>query len=105
MKSFRFVTRVSGSFLGVLVLVGAWASPILAQQHRESAAHGGRPNDLIKIVRESTERFRDVAAAEEEGYKLMFGCVVGDAAGAMGLHYVNESLIGDDVWTRLIRRS
>jgi hypothetical protein len=44
-------------------------------------------------VRESTERFRDVAAAEAEGYGLLFGCVSGPDAGAMGLHYVNLSLL------------
>jgi hypothetical protein len=48
-------------------------------------------------VRESTARFRDVEVAKEEGYELMFGCVSGDAAGAMGLHFVKGSLIGDDV--------
>ncbi len=48
---------------------------------------------LLKIVRDSTERFKDVAQAEAEGYSLMFGCVSGDSAGAMGLHYVNGDLL------------
>ena len=30
-----------------------------------------------------------------EGYALLFGCVSGPDAGAMGLHYVNLSLVGD----------
>jgi len=29
--------------------------------------------------------------AEAEGYSLLFGCVSGPDAGAMGLHYVNLS--------------
>ena len=37
-------------------------------------------------VRESTERFKDVAAAEAQGYGLMFGSVSGPDYGAMGLH-------------------
>jgi hypothetical protein len=35
--------------------------------------------------------------AERAGYTLMFGCVSGPDWGAMGLHFVNPSLIGDDV--------
>lgn len=52
-------------------------------------------NDLVKAVRDATERFRDVAAAEAEGYQLMFGCVSGPDSGAMGLHYVNLPLVVD----------
>ncbi len=48
---------------------------------------------LIKIVRESTERFKDVRVAEREGYALMFGCVTGPDVGAMGLHYVNGNIL------------
>jgi hypothetical protein len=56
-----------------------------------------RNSALVDAVRESTVRFRDVQVAESEGYALMFGCVSGPDAGAMGLHFVNGSLIGDDV--------
>jgi len=35
--------------------------------------------------------------AEAEGYALQFGCVSGSDVGAMGLHFVNGSLVGDDV--------
>jgi hypothetical protein len=52
---------------------------------------------LLKTVRDSTERFKDVAQAEAEGYSLMFGCVSGDSAGAMGLHYVNGALLNSGV--------
>jgi hypothetical protein len=48
---------------------------------------------LIKIVRDSTERFKDVSVAEAEGYALQFGCVTGPDSGAMGLHYVNGDLV------------
>ena len=44
---------------------------------------------LVKIVRENTERFKDVADAERAHYSLLFGCVSGTDSGAMGLHYVN----------------
>jgi hypothetical protein len=52
---------------------------------------------LLQAVRESTGRFKDVSAAEAEGYSLLFGCVTGPDSGAMGLHYVNLSLVGQGV--------
>jgi hypothetical protein len=52
---------------------------------------------LLKIVRDNTERFKDVSVAEAEGYSLLFGCVSGPDAGAMGLHYVNLSLVAAGV--------
>jgi hypothetical protein len=52
-----------------------------------------RQNALIKIVREATERYKDVSAAEGDGYQLQFGCVSGPDSGAMGLHYVNGTLV------------
>ncbi|HET9801965.1 MAG TPA: hypothetical protein VFP96_01890, partial [Candidatus Acidoferrum sp.] len=51
-------------------------------------------SELLKIIRDSTERFKDPAAAEKEGYSLLFGCVSGPDSGAMGLHYVNLDLVG-----------
>lgn len=51
------------------------------------------PGALIQIVRDSTERFKDVRVAENEGYALMFGCVTGPDSGAMGLHYVNGNIL------------
>lgn len=59
------------------------------QQSKQSA--------LLKAVREATERFRDVKTAENDGYRLEFGCVSGDDFGAMGLHYVNDTLVGGGI--------
>src|SRR3954451_18048177 len=50
---------------------------------------------LVAVVRAATERFKDVAVAEAEGYTLQFGCVSGSDAGAMGMHFVNGPLVGD----------
>jgi hypothetical protein len=52
---------------------------------------------LLKVVRDSTERFKDVSIAESEGYSLLFGCVSGPDSGAMGLHFVNMKLVGAGV--------
>jgi hypothetical protein len=49
-------------------------------------------NELVRIVRQATAKFRDVEVAESENYHLLFGCVSGDDYGAMGLHYVNLPL-------------
>src|SRR5262245_36373491 len=75
----------------VLVFLGVLTMPAFAQDHWHS-----RPDQagaLIRTVRHATERFRDVSAAESEGYKLTFGCVTGPDSGAMGLHYVNFALV------------
>jgi hypothetical protein len=48
---------------------------------------------LLKKVREATERFQNVEVAEGSKYELLFGCVSGDSAGAMGLHYVSMPLL------------
>lgn len=73
---------------------GGAAAP-MSHAHRQPADDRGPLNELVRIVRDSTERFRDPAVAEAEGYRLMFGCVSGDDSGAMGLHYVNTELVGD----------
>ena len=69
----------------------------LAAQHDARAGHAQPTGDLVKVVRDATERFKDVSVAEAEGYALMFGCVSGPDWGAMGLHYVNLSLVTDNV--------
>jgi hypothetical protein len=51
--------------------------------------------ELVRAVRDSTRRYKDVNLAMSEGYQLMFGCVSGPDDGAMGLHYVNMELVLD----------
>ena len=80
--------------LGTLTVEAQHAGPQGAAHHTPAA---GKPpsSDFIQTVRAATERFKDVAVAEAEGYSLMFGCVSGPDSGAMGLHYVNLALVGD----------
>jgi hypothetical protein len=99
MKPRRSATRVGYSVLGMLALLAASASHARAggdQAHAHDSG-AGQKSALVNAVRESTARFHDVQVAEGEGYTLMFGCVSGPDSGAMGLHFVNPSLIGDDV--------
>ena len=101
----RLATHIKLSLFAVLVLTGCSPTALRAQapvlatatsHHEATPAKKSEASGLVKVVRESTERFRDVSVAEAEGYVLQFGCVSGGDAGAMGLHYVNASLVGDD---------
>ncbi len=101
MKAGRLATLGGQTLVAALVLAGS-AGPAGAQSHdhaSKSASHRQKPtpeqNALVKLVRDTTERFRNVSAARAEGYDLMFGCVSGGEFGAMGLHYVNLALAGD----------
>lgn len=89
------------SWAGALAIAALWPSlPQSAPTHARTLApqdHGTQTGGLVGIVRESTARFRDVRVAEAEGYALTFGCVSGGEYGAMGLHYVNFSLVLDGV--------
>ena len=65
------------------------------QKNQKASRQQNNAGALLKVVRDSTERFKDVKVAEAEGYALQFGCVSGSDVGAMGLHFVNGSLVGD----------
>jgi hypothetical protein len=89
-----FATRLALSVGATLALASLSASPVRAAQEH---AHGGGPQNkgLAQTVRQVTERYQNVAAAQEAGYALAFGCVSGPESGAMGLHYVNMPLVMD----------
>ena len=100
-KTAAVVKRLRAILIGIS-LVGLCFFCALAQDPHShpgvQAQSSGQPANsdpgaLIKIVRESTERFKGVKVAENEGYALMFGCVTGPDAGAMGLHYVNGQIL------------
>jgi len=102
MKAGRFARPLQHSLAGALVVIGCWPSPALAQDHdghmmtshpQQTPEQKKQGNALVTIVRDATERFRDVSVAESEGYGLLFGCVSGGDYGAMGLHFVNFPLV------------
>ena len=86
-----------------LALVPAQTFRAMAQETHAHNAAQAKPeqqssaNALVKAVRQATEQFKDVNAAKAAGYALQFGCVSGDADGAMGLHYVNGDLVNSGV--------
>jgi hypothetical protein len=106
MKSGRFAAQFPCSVVALLLL-NLGHSRILAQdghshspkqQQRERTADDQKDAAaLVKAVRDSTERFKDVAVAKAEGYALQFGCVSGPDSGAMGLHYVNADLVNSGI--------
>jgi hypothetical protein len=67
-------------------------APLVAQE-----AHEGHdaPAKLVQDVRVATRQFLDVNDAGPAGYAPAFGCVTGPDHGAMGIHYVNGTLVAD----------
>ena len=55
------------------------------------------PPELVQVVREATQKYVDVNAAINAGYHPILGCVSGPDHGAMGVHYVNASLLNGEV--------
>jgi hypothetical protein len=102
MKTVRLIKQFQHSMMA-LVLAGIGPAGALAQNgHSHETTAQPQPltpaqGALLKMVRDNTERFKDVAVAEREGYSLLFGCVSGPDAGAMGLHYVNLPLVAAGV--------
>src|SRR5262249_52734824 len=80
MNARRFTIQLS-SFIFVFALICGSDMRALAQDGHSHETATLSPDQksnaatLLKIVRESTERFQDVSAAEAEGYVLTFGCV------------------------------
>lgn len=102
-KKAQATTMRLSQAVAALALLAACSLPACAQAahtHTDPQATPdlqSKANELIKVVRQSTERFKDVSVAEKEGYALQFGCVSGDDYGAMGLHYVNGDLVNSGV--------
>ncbi len=81
-------------------LVAAWSTTVLADPHwrgeGEHRWHGNDDGGLAETVRDSTRGFRDVSLAVAAGYGQFLGCVSGPDIGAMGVHFANGTLVGDD---------
>lgn len=98
----RIAKQIEHSIM-ILVLMGVCPGGAPAQNGHPSATTKqpqqltSAQGALLKIVRDNTERFKDVSTAEAEGYSLLFGCVSGPDTGAMGLHYVNLPLVAAGV--------
>jgi hypothetical protein len=92
----RIVSSFTCIALATLLWPGSWPDGRL-----EAAQHSGHSDDwhspdarsgLVETVRRATERFRDVRNAGPD-YGPILGCVSGPDQGAMGVHFVNGSLL------------
>ena len=95
----RSTRYLSCAALGVLALVAAQApqahdgdASTHAATTQEQLNSERNTNELVKIVRQATDKYHSVAVAEGDGYHLLFGCVSDEDSGAMGLHWVNLGL-------------
>lgn len=86
---------LSVSFLALSAAGAATAEDRAQGAEHTQAQQRPHSGELVKAVRDSTRRFRDIAQAKAAGYQLLFGCVSGPDDGAMGMHYVNLELVGD----------
>src|SRR5262245_9515057 len=67
------------AIIGALTLMSALAPRVEAEEagvmsphHGLTADEKGQAGDLVKVVRQATERFKDVEVAKSEGYGLAF---------------------------------
>lgn len=70
--------------LGLAAIFVAFGSPLTALAQQDSK--------LVEIVRNATQQYQNVANASPD-YGPVLGCVSGPDHGAMGVHYVNLSLV------------
>ena len=87
------------SALGLMALATAPAPQANADDARAQASTNQQQfssqrnrNELVKIVRQVTDKYHSVSVAEGDGYHLIFGCVSDEDSGAMGLHFLNLGL-------------
>ena len=86
MKNLSYLTL----FLSAVLALASFA---LGQQTQPQ-----EQDTLVNIVRNATTQYVDnVKAATAAGYSPVLGCVSGSDHGAMGIHYVNASLLNGTI--------
>jgi hypothetical protein len=81
----RHITVLSLTFLTLVSFASA--------QHEHHAMGAADQSSLVKTVRSATQQYINVNNATAAGYGPLFGCVSGSDHGAMGIHYVNPTLL------------
>ncbi len=89
MSIYTSITTVVG--LALLGGVAAATDRVESGPHHDGASRGR----LVQLVREATRPFIDVKNATDADYAPATGCVSGPQEGAMGVHYINGSLLLD----------
>jgi hypothetical protein len=88
MKTKAFITTYV-LFIAVLAL-----SSFALAQHEMQQDSTASSSSLVQLVRAATQQYSNVNAATAAGYAPFLGCVTGSDHGAMGVHYVNGTLLG-----------
>jgi hypothetical protein len=81
------------ALLSSLVTAPLFAADNAATKH--STHEQPVPASLVELVRAGTKQYANVNNATAAGYGPFLGCVAGTDHGAMGVHYVNGTLLGD----------
>ena len=63
--------------------------------HHSGDGQAAHQPDLVQLVRAGTRQYINVNNATAAGYGPFLGCVAGTDHGAMGVHYVNGTLLGN----------
>jgi len=86
------------AWLVPVVFVATFVASAYAQQSstRQAAPASGRASSpLVETVRVATSQYRDINVALREGWVPATPCVSGPNSGAMGVHFVLPSRLGD----------
>ena len=93
MRSKRAIWVVPFMVIGLVVSTGG---RLAAGQHEgHDPQNQDQPQPLVDLVRDVTAQYLDPAAAVAAGYAQKPVCVSGPNQGAMGVHFVNQTLLRD----------
>jgi hypothetical protein len=92
MRQHRSRPRLRTILAGLATLTVAAVAITLAMG---GASATGRSE--LDPIRDVTAKYRNVDKATDAGYVQFFGCVHEPLMGAMGMHFVNATLVGDTV--------
>jgi hypothetical protein len=92
------IGKSTTSILHLALLSSLATAPLFAADNaatKHSAHEQAPPAALVELVRAGTKQYINVNNATAAGYGPFLGCVAGTDHGAMGIHYVNGTLLGN----------
>lgn len=92
------ITAVPLSALAVALLSWTGTAPASTPHRDQDPARDflyQPATGLVAAVRQAVTKYRNLSAAEADGYVPVFGCVSSPDEGAMGAHYLRPDLLGD----------
>ena len=93
----RLIGMLAAATAALVLPVAAQAASATAMTHHRVVAASHR--SPVVVARQATRRFHSLATAEKAGYSLFkdkngIACIAMPPMGAMGVHYVNGTLVG-----------